>query len=146
MGTWINFKEEHPRYLFPPPREREGKLYEFHKSLLLYNGWRIEQPVSDLIVVEGFTAAWWLWQWGYENVVGLMGTSCSEEQARLLVSSIKEDGRLWVFPDAGEGGERCGTSVLLQIATHRCCRFVELDQGQPTDCTPADLEWLLWKV
>jgi DNA primase len=53
-----DISEEHPKYLFPPRRERDGKLYEFRKSLFLYNGFRIREPVARLIVVEGFPAVW----------------------------------------------------------------------------------------
>jgi hypothetical protein len=30
-----------PKYLFPGSRERDGKQYEFHKSLVVYNLYRL---------------------------------------------------------------------------------------------------------
>ncbi len=138
--------EKNPKYLFPGPRERNGKLLEFHKSLLAYNAHRLTWPMEDLIVVEGFPACWWLTQWGYTNVVALMGSSCSEEQARLIVSGIVPDGRVWIFADADDGGDKCAASALTQIVPHRFCRWVKLSNGQPTDCTPGDLAQLLWSV
>lgn len=135
---------EHPKYLLPGPREREGKRYEFRKSLFLYNGWRVRRPVDDLIVVEGFPACWWLWQWGYRDTVALMGSDCSDEQAKLIASLVARDGRVWLFPDAGPGGEHCAASALIRVAAHRFVRWVKLRQGQPTDSTPGDLANLLW--
>jgi DNA primase len=68
--TAIN--EDNPRYKFPGKRERDGKAFEFRKTLLLYNGFRIQAPVDDLIVVEGFTSVWWLHQGGLPYVVATM--------------------------------------------------------------------------
>ena len=60
--SWMmpTITEDNPRYRFPGKRERDGKLFEFRKTLFLYNGFRIKAPVDDLIVVEGFTGVWWL--------------------------------------------------------------------------------------
>lgn len=136
--------QDNPKYLFPSKRERKGVVHEFEKSLFLYNGHRITAPIDDLIVVEGFPSVWWLWQSGFRNIVALMGWSCSEEQAKLIVSLVKTSGRVWVFPDGDEAGERCATSVLTQVASHRFCRWVKvaLDK-QPTDCSPDELGKLL---
>jgi DNA primase len=129
-----------PKYLLPGPRERDGTTYEFRKSLFLYNGHRLPAPaVADLAVVEGFPACWWLWQAGYPAVVALMGSDCSAEQGALIASSVAPDGRVWVFPDAGAAGERCALTVLARVAPQRFCRWVRLDEGQPTDLSPAAL-------
>jgi len=48
--------EDNPRYRFPGKRERDRKLFEFRKTLFLYNGFRLKAPVDDLIVVEGFAS------------------------------------------------------------------------------------------
>src|ERR1039458_7636107 len=52
--------EDNPRYRFPGERNRDGKIFEFRKTLFLYNGYRIKAPVDDLVVVEGFTGVWCL--------------------------------------------------------------------------------------
>jgi len=51
--------EDNPRYRLPGKRVRDGKLFEFRKTLFLYNGFRVKVPVDDLIVVEGFTSVFW---------------------------------------------------------------------------------------
>ena len=87
--------EDNPRYRFPGSTERDGKFFVFRKTLFLYNGFRIQAPVDDLFVVEGFTSVWWLHQNGLPNVVGTMGADCSEIQAELILSLVKPDGRVW---------------------------------------------------
>jgi DNA primase len=127
-----------PKYLFPGERERNGAKLEFRKSLLLYNVHRIKSPVDHLFVVEGFPATWWLWQAKYVNTVALMGASCSEEQAKLIVDLVKPDGKVWLMPDGDEAAIRCGKSVLEQVSPYRFIRWVPLAEGtQPTD-VPAD--------
>ena len=56
--------EDNPRYRLPSKRERDEKIFEFRKTLFLYNGFRFNAPVVDLIVVEGFTGVWWFTQHG----------------------------------------------------------------------------------
>lgn len=135
--------EKNPRYRLPGRRERNGTVIEFKKSFLLYNLHRIQRPVSDLIVVESFTAVWWLHQWAYPSVVALIGSDCSNAQARLIFETATPDGRVWIFPDADPAGEKCAMSVLAQVSPHRWVRWIKPPEGQPTDCTPADLECLL---
>jgi DNA primase len=134
---------EHPRYLFPSSREREGKVYEFRKSLFLYNLERIARPVDELAVVEGFASVWHCWQNRVAQVVSLMGASCSVEQAKLIVDRVSPSGRVWVMSDADEAGERCAASVLAQVAPFRDCRWAKLESGQPTDLSADALLALL---
>jgi DNA primase len=133
--------EDNPRYKFPPKRERAGVIHEFRKSLFLYNGFRIESPVEDLIVVEGFTATWWLEQHSFAPVVATMGSDCSATQAELIASLVKPNGRVWLMPDGDAAGLRYAQSVLSQVAPHRFIRWVKLDDGQqPTDLVLAELQ------
>ncbi len=134
--------EKVPKYLFPGDRDRNGTVLEFRKSLFLYNGHAIQAPVDDLIVVEGFPSVWWLWQAGFANVVALMGSSCSKEQAAIIRSLVSDWGRVWLLPDVGEAGDLCAESVLEQVAPHRFTRWVQLDDGQPTDLSPKELATL----
>jgi DNA primase len=126
--------EDNPRYKFPGKRKVEGTVHEFRKTLFVYNGFRIEAPVDDLMVVEGFTSVWWLSQHGLPHVVATMGADCSERQAELIVSLVRPDGRVWILPDADKAGERHAQSLLLCLSPHRSVRWLKLDEGkQPTD-------------
>lgn len=139
--------EDNPRYRFPGERERDGTVYEFRKTLFLYNGFRIKAPVDDLIVVEGFTGVWWLFQNDQPNVVGTMGADCSEEQAKLIVSLVRPSGTVWIMPDGSvpgkqtDAGLRCAQSLLMQISLHRAVRWIKLGEGkQPTDLSREQLK------
>ncbi|MBI1175804.1 toprim domain-containing protein [bacterium] len=136
--------EDEPKYRLPPKRERKGVLFEFQKTRLVYNGNRIRKPVDDLVVVEGFPSVWWLWQCGIENVVAVMGASCAERQAELIVGMVTPSGRVWAMPDGNAAGERCAESIIRLISPHRFVRWIKLDADkQPTDLSPESLRALL---
>lgn len=133
--------EDNPRYRFPGERRRDGKIFEFRKTLFLYNGFRLKAPVADLVVVEGFTSVWWLNQNGLPSVVATMGADCSERQAELIVSLVKPDGRVWIVPDGDAAGERHAQTLLLRISSHRLVRWVKMADGkQPTDLSREQLK------
>jgi DNA primase len=136
--------EDKPRYRFPGARERDGKIFEFRKTLFLYNGFRFKNPLDDLIVVEGFTSVWWLTQNQIPNVVATMGADCSDEQARLIVSVVKPNGRVGIISDGDPAGERFALSVLTKVSPHRFVRWVKCDEGkQPTDLSGEQLKTCL---
>lgn len=136
--------EDHPKYRFPGRREQKGKVYEFQKTLLLYNAHRIDGCARDLIVVEGFTSVWWLHQQGWRHTVALMGSSISQHQIDLLCELLDPDGRIWVFTDGDDAGRRCAAAMLLALAPHRSVRWAQIDEGQqPTDLRPDRLARLL---
>jgi len=133
--------EDNPRYRFPAKRERQGKVFEFRKSLFLYNGYRMVSPLDDLIVVEGFASVWWLHQHGFPNVVATMGADCSPKQGELVAGLVKRKGRVWIVPDGDEAGERFAKAAFTEIAPHRSVRWVKLPQNsQPTDLSPEELK------
>lgn len=136
--------KDNPKYKMPATRERDGLVYEFRKSLLLYNGHALAPLLDELIVVEGFPAVWWLWQELRTDAVALMGASCSPEQAQLIIEAVKPDGRIWIMPDGNEAGERCAASLLTQLAPSRFVRWVRLDQDkQPTDYNSSEIKGFL---
>jgi DNA primase len=136
--------EANPKYKLPPPRERDGKRYELHKSELVYNLHAIAAKAMDIIIVEGFPSVWWLWQHHWENAVALMGADCSEEQAKLIASKLELDGRVWVLTDGDKAGVQCAATTIQRIVPFRFVRWVRLNEGeQPTDCSPEDLTAML---
>lgn len=133
--------EDNPRYRFPGDREHKSSIYEFRKTLFLYNGYRIAKPVDDLIVVEGFTGVWWLVQNELLNTVGVMGADCSEKQAELIVALVRPSGTVWMMPDGNVAGERCALTLLRLVSPHRAMRWVKLaDDKQPTDLSRGELK------
>jgi DNA primase len=139
--------DENPKYLFPSKRERNGNTYEFAKSLFVYNGHTIKAPVHDLIVVEGFPSVWWLWQHGFRDVVAVMGSSCSVDQANIIINLVSKSGRVWLLTDGDKAGEKCAADLFFDVGPHRFCKWVKLREGQPTDCNLRQLnELLAWKI
>ena len=137
--------EDIPKYKFPGRRKRKGVIYEFRKSLLLYNAHRVVAPVDNLVVVEGFASTWWLTQGGIRNVVATMGASCSAEQGKVMASLVSPSGCVWILTDGDAAGERCATDILFQVADSRFVRWSRLvDFKQPTGFSPAELQKLLW--
>jgi DNA primase len=122
--------EENPKYRFPSVRERDGKRYEFSKEVFLYNGHRLATPVEELIVVEGFSATWWLVQQGFHNTVGLMSATCSHEQAGLIVGLVPRKGKIWIMPDGDQAGRFCAESLLKRLSPFRMVRWPELRGGR----------------
>jgi DNA primase len=140
--------EQNPKYLYPARRQREGKVLEFAKSLLLYHGHALpEIPAHDLIVVQGFPAAWWLWQNGHRNVVSLMGTTCSADQAIAIFKLTVRSARIWCFTDADQNGQKCAHNFFTEVGPHRFCKWIRPSHGQPTNCDVKQIDELLkWKI
>jgi len=130
-----------PRYRLPSRRERHGTIYEFRKTLFLYNGFRIKAPCDDLIVVRGFPSVWWLHQHGHPSVVATMGAEVSEEQLELIVSLVKPSGRVWLLSDGDKAGERFVELLLCEVSPHRFVRWIKPVEGQqPTDLSAEQLK------
>jgi DNA primase len=111
-GKWLPgdfgrlFDDEYPNYGTLP---KTKYIWNYHKvfSRLLY-----KPSVETIIVVEGFKAALWLLQHGYENVVALMGTVFSETQDKLL-SRLKANYILFLDNDeAGINGSLKAAKML----------------------------------
>lgn len=75
-----------------PKDEDYSKKYQIKwgtkKGKVLYNLNRAKNYINQygyLIVVEGFTSCWALWQSGYKNCVGLMGANMSKDQEELIL-------------------------------------------------------------
>ena len=133
--------EDNPRYKLPGEREHDGRLFEFRKTLFLYNGFRIKAPVDDLIIVEGFTGVWWLDQNELPNVVATMGADCSDRQAELIVSLVKRSGLVWVMTDGDKSGERHAHGLIPLVSPHRAIRWLKSPEGnQPTDLSREELK------
>jgi DNA primase len=133
--------EDNPRYLFPGARERGEKIYEFRKSLFLYNSFRFKTALDELVVVESFTGVWWLTQHGIPHVVGTMGSDCADEQAELAVKIVKPKGHVWILSDGDPAGERFALAALTKISPHRFVRWVRCGEGrQPTGLSAEELK------
>lgn len=139
--TAIN--ENNPKYLFPSKRETDDRVVEFKKSFILYNDHRIYGKGKDLVIVEGFCSVWWLTQAYHSNVVAIMGSSASPEQIELILILTKPQGRVFVFTDNDEAGQRCGFQLVHALSQKRQVFVILGPKRQPTDYTPEELHSIL---
>jgi DNA primase len=80
--------------------------------------------------------------------VALMGSSCSPEQADLIISLTApkdgEAGRVWIMPDGDKAGTRCAEDILPRVAALRLVRWITLNEGKdPSDYTRDELAGML---
>ena len=92
----------------------------FNKSKTLYNvnllkKLKREQPIQNVIIVEGYMDTISLYQAGFKNVVASMGTSLTKEQAR-LVKRYSEDVYISYDGDfAGQKADLRGLEILADV-------------------------------
>jgi len=119
-------------------------VHEFAKSRIIYNLHRLQKAVKELMIVEGLPSVWWLDQAGFCNVVALMGSSCSEEQAAIIARFTTSETRIAVMPDRDDAGERFAHSAFERLGVQRWMRWTGLQKGkQPTAYCREDLNRML---
>lgn len=82
-----------PRFRFPEPREHKGIRYELRPERLLYNVYRIQAPVTDLVVVRNMATVWWMHQCGVAAIVA-WGGDCKDLPS-LLAQAIAPRAKIW---------------------------------------------------
>jgi DNA primase len=121
---------QQPKYLNSP----DGELY--HKREVLYGIDLARAPAARggrMVLVEGYTDVLALHQSGIENVVGIMGTSLTEEQAGELARTVRV---LELCLDA----DRAGQDAMLRAARLAAGRSLELRVvALPDGTDPAEL-------
>jgi len=133
-----------PKYLFPSTRKHENVTYEFRKTGLLYNAHRIKTPVHELILVEGFPSVWWLTQNGFPNCVAVMGSSLSEEQAKIVCSLVLPEGEVLILSDGDKAGAMFAEQASARLSKDRIVRPIPLAKDeQPTDKSRNELQLLV---
>lgn len=108
----------------------------FNKSKTLYNinllkKLKREQPIKEVIMVEGYMDTISLYQAGFKNVVASMGTSLTKEQAR-LVKRYSENILISYDGDfAGQKADARGLEILAEENLH--VRVVPMPEGLDPD-------------
>lgn len=108
----------------------------FNKSKTLYNinllkKLKREEPINNVIIVEGYMDTISLYQAGFRNVVASMGTSLTKDQAR-LVKRYSENVLISYDGDfAGQKADLRGLEILSDEALH--VRVVPMPEGLDPD-------------
>jgi DNA primase len=99
-----------PKYMNSP----ETEIYKKAKSLYgLYESREWIRREKEVILVEGYTDLTALWQGGIKNVVASLGTSLTQEQAKLLSRYTKRVVLLYDSDEAGVKAAARGVDILL---------------------------------
>jgi 5S rRNA maturation endonuclease (ribonuclease M5) len=130
-GRAVNGEE--PKYRFPSG---------FHKSQVLFNLNRARQAGErTVIVVEGFFDAAKVHQAGHPAVVGLMGSSLSDEQPTLLQNHFD---RAVLMLDGDEAGQRATALISRRLSKEIEVAVVTLERGaQPDQLASGEINLLL---
>lgn len=130
--------KEEPKYKLPP---------KFKKHLVLFNLNRAKNLAREngLVLVKGFFDVFNLWQAGYKNVVALMGTLMSEEQEKLIVETVDENGKVALMFDEDEAGRSGSEDVLGRLVSQVYLKQIRLgEEGlQPDSVSKEKLKELL---
>ncbi len=108
----------------------------FNKSRTLYNlnllkKLRKTQTISSVIVVEGYMDTISLYQAGFKNVVASMGTSLTQEQARLLKRYTDNILISYDGDSAGQKANMRGLDILKNVGLN--VKVVPLPEGLDPD-------------
>lgn len=123
-----NLNNNLPKYINYPNTEL------FIKSLYLYNENNII-PGRPIILVEGYMDVILLNNLDY-NVLGVMGTQLTNEQALKLTKYAQE---IILIPDGDSAGQRSINNSLEKILHHMCPNHNLYIIQLPTDKDPGDL-------
>ena len=128
--------------------ENEGKYKQppnFVKSAVVYNLHRQPQKANLFILVESFLSVFRLHEAGYPNTLSLMGSVLSEIQEELIVGRLAVGGKLLLFFDNDEDGQKCAEDCLERFSKRVFVRV--LDVGifgkKPHHLNPEELKSLI---
>jgi len=95
-------------------------------------------------LVEGFFDVFNLWQAGFKNVVALIGTSMSDEQEKLIVEILGENGKVALMFDSDEAGGKATTEAVERLIGKVYLKVINLEEGvQPDSLSKEKLKELL---
>ena len=125
--------KEKGKYKLPANFKKSHEVYNLHR---VYDCFPTrKENAGGLIVVEGFFDAMKVDQAGFYNVVALMGSTLSEEQAELLV---KHTDRLALMFDGDEAGYNCLREFYKKLRKRLYLKEIHLEDGEQPDSLPAE--------
>lgn len=117
----------------------------FQKQKVVYNLNRQEPGVKILLIVESFLSVFKLYQYGFKNVVALMGSVLSDEQVELIASALGPDGQAILLFDADEDGQQCAEDSLKRLGRKVFVKAIDISAygKKPHHLEAIDLEKLI---
>lgn len=115
-------------------------LNESDVDTTLYNISRAKEYAKELgyiFVVEGFKSVLSLYQWGYKNVVAVVGASLGAEQAKIL---LKLGVDVYVVGDNDKAGKQMMQSVYNRLYKYLDIKMINIsDVSDKEKTSPDDL-------
>jgi DNA primase len=131
------YEWQKPKYLHSKGFKRDYYLYGEH----LLTERTEESPKRVGYLVEGFFDVIKLWQYGYDNVLAMMGSYLSSAQEQRLVSNFDS---VVIVPDGDKPGYEASERIQAQLKKRLRCTITPMPVGyDPDDLTPAMAETLL---
>jgi len=128
---------EEPRYKIIKDFKKSKVLYNLYNALKVKDAYR-----SKIIIVEGFKAAWYVYECGFKNVCAVMGAKISPDQINLLVKyNFSQCFLMLDGDDAGKTGMDRSLSMMKNKIN--ITPIFLPDDKSPDDINKSDLSDLL---
>lgn len=109
--------ENECKYKLPPNFIKQAVVYNLHR----------QPPKADLfILVESYFSVFALHQADYPNALSLMGSFLSEAQEELIIGKLAPDGKLLLFFDNDEDGQKCADDCLQRFSKRVFVKVLEV--------------------
>ena len=134
-GRLIEEESEGPKWLYDSILEKGQHLY----GLNLSRQYIVDSGVA--IVVEGQGNVWRLWEAGYPNCVGLMGSAFTDSQLILLEKSGCTT--IVIMTDKDDAGQKCCKKIQEICGRRFNYKIPVLIHNDPADHTVSELQIIL---
>lgn len=130
--------EDTPKYKLPAGFRKAQELFNLHRAIL-------EPDDQPLIIVEGFFDVMKLWQHGCKRVVGLMGSSLSPAQEKLICEHTVSNSQILLMLDEDDAGRAARADITARLSKVAFVKNYIFDQEgrQPEHLTPEAIQSLL---
>ena len=88
-------------------------------STLLYNSHTIQGERPYLIITLGIPPVWRLWQYGFDDVIGLLFGQINKQQLNFIDSVVHRNGTLWLLSDGTDVAMRICVELRKRLASIR---------------------------
>lgn len=124
-----------PKYKLPPGFKKSAELFNLHRVLA-----SPESSRGRVIVCEGFFDCMKIYQAGLHAVVGLMGSTLSDAQEKVL----RQFAHVILFLDGDEPGREAARGIAARLVHQMFVRVINLPDGkQPDQLASTEIQGLL---
>lgn len=117
----------------------------FNKSLVVYNLNRQSPETKTVIVVESFLSVFRLYQAGIRQAITCLGSSMSEEQAKLIAHFLGPTGQALILYDGDNAGNQGADNCLTRLSSQLFVKRLDISTlaEKPHHASEQDLQQFL---